>query len=99
MRIYSMNPTITVTGAINTNDHTVWVNGVKATLTSNKGTNGTLWNWKAENVPITPGATAVFQIRAIPNSDNGGNGTGGNNGNGATMRNPGNPYSPQEKDL
>jgi hypothetical protein len=42
---------ITVTGRINVSDHTVWVNGVKATIDS-----GT---WQADDVPTTPGGTAV----------------------------------------
>jgi hypothetical protein len=83
--------TITVTGTLNVSDHTVWVNGVKATLNGD----GT---WTAEGVPLNPGGTAVIQARAVPNSDNGGNGTGGSGGSGATMQNPGNPTSPQQKD-
>ena len=51
--------TVTVTGTINVSDHTVWVNGVKATI--NSGT------WQADGVPMTPGGTAVIQARAIPN--------------------------------
>lgn len=57
----------TVTGTINSSDYTVWVNGVKAWLNGD----GT---WIVTNTPVTPGGTAVFQARAIPNSDNGGNG-------------------------
>jgi hypothetical protein len=49
--------------------YTVWVNGVKATSSSG--------SWEAENVAMTPGGSAVFQVRAIANSDHGGNGTGG----------------------
>jgi hypothetical protein len=68
-----------VTGSIDSTNYTVWVNGVKAWLNAN----GT---WIASNAPVTPGGTAVFQARAIPNNDNGGNGTGGGGG--------GNPYGP-----
>jgi len=39
------------------------VNGVRATI---EGT-----NWTALRVPTTPGGTAVFQTRAIPNSEAG----------------------------
>ena len=59
--------TVTVSGTISVLDHTVWVNGVKATLHPD----GT---WIATNVPTTKGGTALFQAAAIPNWDNGGNG-------------------------
>ena len=83
-------PKITVTGTINVSDHTVWVNGVKATLNGD----GT---WTAVDVPVNEGGTAVVQARAIPNTDNGGNGSGGSGGNSANMENPGNPTSPNGK--
>jgi hypothetical protein len=51
------------------NDYTIWVNGVQAT---NNG-DGT---WIVQN-PILTLNTPVAQVRAIPNSENGGNGTGG----------------------
>jgi hypothetical protein len=79
-----------MTGTINVSDHTVWVNGVKATIDS-----GT---WQADNVPMTPGGTAVIQARAIPNTDHDGNGTGGSGGTVATMQDPGIPNSAQAKD-
>jgi hypothetical protein len=82
------DPTITVTGSINVNDHSVWVNGVKATLNGD----GT---WQAVEVPVPPGGTAVIQARAIPNSDNGGNGSGGGGGGSGGA---GNPTSAQQKD-
>ena len=63
-----------VSGTISLNDYTVWVNGTRATQT-----NGT---WLATNVMLAPGATAIIQAMAIPNSDNGGNGTGGGGGTG-----------------
>ena len=62
----------------------------KATLNGNA--------WEADNVPTTPGGTAVFQARAIPNSNNGGNGTGGSGGGPVTYDNPGNPDPPQDVD-
>ena len=55
--------TVTVTGSVNATGYTVWVNGVRATI---EGT-----NWTALRVPTTPGGTAVFQTRAIPNSEAG----------------------------
>jgi hypothetical protein len=86
------NPYVTVTGTINDpTDYTVWVNGVKASYTDDNG------DWEADDVPTTPGGTAVFQARAIPNSDNGGNGTGGG-GTAASYANPGNPSSAQAQD-
>ncbi len=81
---------ITVTGTINVSDHTVWVNGVKATLNGD----GT---WAAEDVPVNAGGTAAIQARAIPNADNGGNGTGGGGGSNASLEDPGNPASPDGK--
>jgi hypothetical protein len=81
---------VTVTGTIDAGGYAVWVNGVQATQS------GT--SWTASNVPTTPGGTAVFQARAIPNSDNGGNGSGGSGGAAATYGNPGNPSSSTGKD-
>ncbi|MGH7953664.1 MAG: hypothetical protein ACREFE_17340, partial [Limisphaerales bacterium] len=86
------NPTMTIYGTISdSSDYTVWVNGVKATMNGD----GT---WEADNVPNTPGGTAVFQARAIPNTDNGGNGAGGGGGDSASYDNPGNPDSAQAQD-
>ena len=84
------NRFVTVTGTIDAGGYSVWVNGVKAAL------NGTAW--EADNVPTTPGGTAVFEARAIPNSDNGGNGTGGSGGSSASYADPGNPNSAQAHD-
>lgn len=83
-------PTIDVTGTINVNDHTVWVNGVKATLNGD----GT---WTASNVPVNEGGTAVVEAAAIPNTDNGGNGSGGSGGTSSTIADPGNPISQGKK--
>jgi hypothetical protein len=86
------NPTVNVTGAISDPaDYTVWVNGVKARMDGSGA-------WEADQVPTTPGGTAVFEVRAIPNTDNGGNGTGGSGGNSASYADPGNPDSPQAQD-
>jgi hypothetical protein len=49
-----------VSGTINMEDCTVWVNGVRAVV---EGT-----NWHAYSVPLGTGGTAVIQARAIPNS-------------------------------
>jgi hypothetical protein len=81
--------TATITGKINVNDRTVWVNGVSATLTED-GQGG--WNWQADDVDMGTAGTAVVQATAIPNSENGGNGSGGA-GSGNTGA-PGNPSSP-----
>jgi hypothetical protein len=53
-------PTTTVSGTISDPcDYTVWVNGVKATVTGN--------NWEADNVPLPAGGgLAAIQARAIP---------------------------------
>ena len=77
---------VRVTGTIDTSGYKVWVNGIAAADTGG----GT---WQADNVPTTPGGTAVVQVRAIPNSDNSGNGSGGSGGAGATYAIPGNPGS------
>jgi hypothetical protein len=84
-------PTTTVTGTIgDPADYTVWVNGVKVTVTGN--------NWEADNVPLpSGGGAAAIQARAIPNTDNGGNGTGGSGGGPVTFDNLGNPG--QDDDL
>jgi hypothetical protein len=65
----------TVTGEINTNTFTVWVNGVKATLSSSANVSG-VFTWEANNVPI-PRNSSLVQVRAIPNSDHGGYGSWG----------------------
>ncbi len=68
----------TVTGEINSNTFTVWVNGTKATMSSSPNGNG-VYTWEADNVPIPPNGSLV-QVTAIPNSDNGGYGSWGNGG-------------------
>jgi len=73
-----------VTGAISDPTYSVWINGVEG---SNNGAGG----WSATNVPINAGGTAVFQVRAIANSDNGGSGTGG--GGTLSYSNSANPSS------
>ena len=82
------NQFVTVTGTINdSNDYTVWVNGVKATLNGDS-------TWTAASVYLPGGGTAVIEARAIPNSNNGGNGAGGSGGGPVSYDNLGNPQSP-----
>ena len=50
----------TVTGTTSLTGCTVWVNGVAATQSGN--------TWEADNVPISPGGTAVVEASAVPNS-------------------------------
>ena len=78
-------PTTAVSGTISDPaDYTVWVNGVKATVTGN--------NWEADNVPLPAGGgVTAIQVRAIPNADNGGSGTGVGGGGSVTFDNLGNP--------
>lgn len=64
------NPFVDVTGFIIATDHTLWVNGVKATWVSQP--QASPWTWKAISVPLNKGGTAIVQARAIPNSDNNG---------------------------
>jgi hypothetical protein len=85
--------TVTVSGTINTNNYTVWVNGVAA---SQSGTAPSI-SWTANNVPLNGAGCAVVQTRAIPDTpaDNYGNGTAnGGGGTNSNLSNPGNPLSP-----
>ena len=50
-----------VYGDIGSINYTVFVNGAQAKLNN-------IGAWTADNVPVTPGGTSVFQARAIPNS-------------------------------
>jgi hypothetical protein len=68
----------TVTGEINADTFTVWVNGVKASMSSSVNGNG-VYTWEADNVPIPPNGSLV-EVTAIPNSDNGGYGSWVNGG-------------------
>jgi hypothetical protein len=91
-------PTVTVTGTINTNNYTVWVNGVAA---SQSGTAPSI-SWTAWNVPMNGDGCAVVQARAIPNTpaDSYGNGDGnGGGGTSSSLSNPGNPSAPDALDL
>jgi hypothetical protein len=78
-------PFIYVSGSIDAEGYTVWVNRVQATLYGG----GT---WGAVNVPVCEGGTAVIQARAIPSSE------GGTGKTVSTMADPGNPSSPQARD-
>ena len=66
--------------------YTVWVNGVQAILNGDG-------NWSAANVPVTPGGTAVFQARAIPDTESAVPGSGP-----ATYQNLQNPSSANARD-
>jgi hypothetical protein len=59
------DPFVTVTGTLDATNHAVWVNGVRAQL----GADG---KWSAQKVPTVPGNTAVFEVVAVPLSENGG---------------------------
>ncbi len=82
------HPPLTVTGTCLLTNHTLWVNGVRATVQGSR--------WVAEGVPLPPGSMAIIQVRAIPNEDNQGQGTGG--GTPPTYENLGNPVSPQAQE-
>ena len=86
-------PTVNVSGTISDpGDYKVWVNGTNATVIGN--------NWTAQNVPVPQGGgVAAFQVRAIPDTENGGNGTGGNGGGPVTFDNLGNPDPTPDNDL
>jgi hypothetical protein len=88
-------PTVCVSGTINTSGYTVWVNGVVA---SQSGSAPSI-SWTAYTVPLNGEGCAVIQARAIPNADNNGNGTGpGGGGTNSTLSNPGNPPAPDATD-
>ena len=78
------NVLTSVTGTVALTNYTLWVNGVEASQSG-----GT---WSASSVPVGPGGTAVVEVRAIPNSDNGGNGTG------VTAQTDGTPVNPTSSD-
>jgi hypothetical protein len=82
------HPPLTVTGTCLLTNHTLWVNGVRATVQGSR--------WVAEGVPLPPGSMAIIQVRAIPNEHNQGQGTGG--GTPPTYENLGNPVSPQAQE-
>lgn len=54
-------PTTTVTGHESDATHSVWVNGVKAVVSVNSDGTG---KWVAQNVPVTPGGVASFDMTA-----------------------------------
>ena len=68
-------PAVTVTGYVSDDTQAVWVNGVKATVTSNG--NGTA-NWVAHNVPVTPGGVASFDMTAYGPTETQPDGSHGN---------------------
>ena len=52
-------PTVSVSGVISATNAPVWVNGVQ-------GTNNGDGTWHADNVPVSPGGVASFDISTIP---------------------------------
>ncbi len=52
-------PTVSVSGTISATNATVWVNGVQ-------GTNYGDGTWRVDNVPVTEGGVASFDVNAIP---------------------------------
>jgi hypothetical protein len=85
---YAIPPTALITGEISEPGYTIWASGVRADQDE--------YGWVVWESPLTVDST-VLQIRAIPNSDNGGNGSGG----GATFANEevGNPVSAEAVDI
>jgi len=82
-------PFISVSGSFSAGGYAVWVNGVQATV-SGDGT------WGVDQVPVNQGGTAVIQARAIPN---GAPFSGGGGGTNCTLADPGNPSSPQAREV
>lgn len=58
-----LQPTISLTGTIDSSEYDVWVNGQQA-MDNGDGT------WSATNVPVNQGGTATFHAVAIPKSAN-----------------------------
>ena len=56
-------PKVTVTGFVSDDTQAVWVNGVKATVTTNG--DGTA-HWLAHDVPVSSGGVASFDMTAYP---------------------------------
>jgi hypothetical protein len=52
--------TVTVTGIISDPSYDMWVNGIEAYYVDDGG------DWEADNVPVSAGGTAVFQMAAYP---------------------------------
>ncbi|MCL4786508.1 MAG: hypothetical protein KJ070_06885, partial [Verrucomicrobia bacterium] len=72
-------------GGIGDTNYAVWINGVRATNQANN-------TWTAAYAGLNLGQSAV-QVRAIPNTDNGGNGSGA-----SAAEDQGNPSSAQAVD-
>lgn len=53
--------TIRLTGTVSEENYAVWVNGVRAEVAGKK--------WSAENVPVSAGGEASFNIKAVPVND------------------------------
>ncbi len=51
-------PTMSVDGTISESNYAVWVNGVPATVYGNY--------WIAENIPVSEGGVAIFEVTAYP---------------------------------
>jgi len=54
---------VNVTGEISDPNYVVWVNGVQGAVTANGDGTG---SWSANNVPVTAGGTASFDVTAYP---------------------------------
>jgi len=85
-----IQPTALISGEISEPGYTIWVNGVMADQDE--------YGWVAWDSPLTVGST-VAQIRAIPNSDNGGHGSGGSGGASLANEETGNPNSNDAVDI
>ncbi|HSY20034.1 MAG TPA: hypothetical protein VK815_16940, partial [Candidatus Acidoferrales bacterium] len=57
-------PTVSVTGTVSDSSYAVWINGAIATVTPDDGDTG--GTWSADNVPVTPGGVASFDMTAYP---------------------------------
>jgi hypothetical protein len=68
-------PAVTVTGNVGDATYAVWVNGVKAVVTTNGDGTG---SWVAHQVPVTPGGVASFDMTAYAPDETQPDGSHGN---------------------
>ena len=70
--------TVNVTGTISDASQAVWVNGIKATVSSTLNADDITYSWSANNVPTTPGGVASFTIAAYTTDERQPDGSYGN---------------------
>ena len=56
------NTTVTASGTISDSTYSLWINGVKTCVSSTLNSDRKSYNWTTNNVPMTPGGVAIFNI-------------------------------------